>query len=188
MPKAFNKLTEEDIQNLATSFGDAASRVTHTPISFHDIPGMYGEYREAPNTIGGKISNLINNIYSNTPLLNKLVRNLQPGIHVNPAAGDFENTIRHEGIHSLLNPTGVMPQLNSQNPFYQKVLQAITARGWSQPGLENTEIPAWLGSGDSKTLGVPEPLSKDYVNYLQGQLFKLDPALAKKFQQLGPQQ
>jgi hypothetical protein len=177
-------LSEQDIQDLTTSFGPSASRVTRTPISFHDIPGMYGEYYSPPAGVTDTIGNAINQAYLNTPIIRNFVHNRQPGIHVDPAAGDWENTIRHEGIHALLNPTGQMDQLNAQNPFYQKVLNAVTAKGWAQPGQQGTEIPAWLGSGDAKTLGVPAPLSNEYVQFLQNQLLKLDPSLGKKFKQL----
>jgi hypothetical protein len=81
----------------------------------------------------------------------------------------------------MLNPlveSGMLPQLNSQNPSFSPIASALSAAG---AGTSSTEAPAYAATGETSQIGVGNPLSSAYINHLKQQLFKLDPKLAAKY-------
>ena len=106
-------------------------------------------------------------------------------ITVNPNnTANVQRTIQHEQVHSIVDPlydSGKLQQLNQQNPFYKQLASKIAL----EPGGDaNIEAPPLSATGESAQMGVPPILSKQYNDYLQKQLFKLDPNLAQHYQKL----
>ena len=105
-------------------------------------------------------------------------------IRVNPAnANDPNVSIRHEAIHALLdkvNASGQLDKMNAENPAFQQIIQ-----NWPKfAGEPNQELPAYVATGESSGLNIPENLRKAGIDKLVEQLIKLDPQTAAKYKRL----
>lgn len=106
-------------------------------------------------------------------------------ITVNPDnSANVNTTVQHERVHAALdslNGNGKLQQLNASNPFYKQVAAKIVL----EPNTDaNIEAPALAATGESSQMGIPPILSKQYMGYLQDQLFKLDPNLGQAYSKL----
>lgn len=156
-----------------TSYGPAFSRVTRTPITFGPVP----EDRAGQYTNPTDLSNLL----SSLPIVKNFL-NRTGNIRIDPeSTSNVGRTIRHEDVHSLLHNLD-LSKLNLENPSF---LPALTSTPFQKlMGNPQRELPAYTATGESSQIGIPDPLSSAYLLHLQDQLFKIDPNLAKKFQQL----
>lgn len=145
---------------------NAVSRITRTPIYYDPSYENAGSYQP---------SSMIQTIVG-------MLGGRKPGITINPNnTNDIRQTIKHEDVHSLLSALD-LPSLNKENPLYSRIASLYENR---YPGKDtNAEVPALSTAGQSESYGIPAPLSQQYNDYLKQQLFKLDPKLGKKYQQL----
>ncbi len=163
------------------TYGPAETRVTRTPISFGPMDSLEGKFNVANPLLNLPIVRNLVNAFSGGLLNNK------GSIKVDPSQGDVGLTTRHEQVHDLLqsidrpsfwNPfqKSQLEQLNSQNPYYA----AIAAKFNPKNGDPNAEIPAY-------ELTEPHPMDPRYGEFLKNQLFKIDPSMKKKAEQLRSQ-
>jgi hypothetical protein len=175
-----------------TSYGPAFSRVTRTPIIFDNASGNAGLYTH-PSLLADMVANI--------PIIKNFI-NQTGTIHINPenigTRDNLDNTdvgtvTRHEQIHQLLHKlyeSNKLEGMNRKNPYYNSIVNSLNPnikvymQGQGGAGDPQAELPAYTATKESSRLSIPQPLAQDYVNYLQDQLFKIDPNLAKKFQQL----
>ena len=128
--------------------------------------------------------------YSSPSLIRSIASKFLPvsgagTITVNPNnTANVDTTIKHERVHALLDKyynNGTLDKLNEQNPFYSKIAPMI---GLEPGGDASVEAPAYTATGESKQMNIPTPLSQGYNQYLQKQLFQLDPNLATAYGKL----
>lgn len=162
----------------------AQERRTRTPIRFKkDIhstqgTGVGGLFTPPSKSIADTITNYLT---SKTP-----------GITIDPSAiNDVGTTIRHEGVHALMNQYNVDPEaLASQIPMYQQIASKFP-HGYGNPAAE---VPALAATGELGNMyhnPIPQDWIDTYHQQLQDRLFQMNPNLGKiysQFSQGGQQQ
>jgi hypothetical protein len=156
--------------------------MTPTLPQVEPITGIPITYDSSVQT-GGRFTppTIIDKVLSYLPFLNHSDKGT---IRVNPAnVNDPNIAIRHEAIHAILNKlnqSGQLDQLNSSNPAYGE----ITKKWPAFAGEPNQEFPAYIGTGESSGLNIPENLRKAGIDKLVQQLMSLDPSTAATYKKL----
>jgi hypothetical protein len=163
----FSASPHATVQDGATSYGPAQTRLTHTPINFttntNDMvrPEDIGEYN--PNT---------------------------DRMMVNPIINDPSETVRHESIHAVLNRINAQQEakIAQSAPNFESIANSIYKIANNNSAFKTSaaqEVPAYMGAaGYSQFKGVSDEQHDVYLRSVRDQLMRINPEAGATFQRL----